>query len=179
VSRIGKIPIPVPKGVQVTITPEMRVSVKGPKGQLEIDTRRRVSVKMDDDKICVARPDDSHASRAYHGLYQRLLSCMVKGVSEGFSKELEIQGVGYRATAEGKGLTLALGYSHPIHFPAPDGIALSAPEPTRIVVAGCDKAKVGQVAANIRALRKPEPYKGKGIRYKGEHVRRKVGKAGV
>ncbi|MBN1868263.1 50S ribosomal protein L6 [Candidatus Sumerlaeota bacterium] len=178
-SRIGNNPIPVPKGVQVTITPEMRVSVKGPKGLLEVDTRRRVSVLMKEDKIHVARPDDSRSSRAYHGLYQRLLVNMVHGVSEGFSKELEIQGVGYRATAEGKGLTLLLGFSHPIHFPAPEGIVLSAPEPTRIVVAGYDKELVGQVAADIRALRKPEPYKGKGIRYKGEHVRRKVGKAGA
>ena len=178
-SRIGNNPIPVPKGVTVTIAPDMKVSVKGPQGQLDLDTRKRVTVALAEDKVCVERPNDSRESRAYHGLYQRLLVSMVKGVSEGFTKELEIQGVGYRATAEGKGLTLLLGYSHPIHFPAPEGINLSAPEPTRIVVKGCDKQKVGQVAADIRALRKPEPYKGKGIRYKGEHVRRKVGKTGA
>ena len=178
-SRIGKVPIPVPQGVEVRITPDMQVTVKDPKGQLELDTRGYVSLEMEDGELRVDRPDDSKASRAYHGLYQRLLGNMVTGVHEGFKKELEIQGVGYRAAKSGNGLTLSLGYSHPIQFPAPQGIELDAPEATQIVVSGHDKQLVGQVAANIRALRKPEPYKGKGIRYKGEYVRRKVGKTGA
>lgn len=178
-SRIGKIPIPVPKGVDITISPEMAVLVKGPKGKLSLTTHKRVAVKLENGQILVERPDDSQESRAFHGLYQRLLESMVHGVTKGFEKQLQIEGVGYRAAADAKGLTLSLGYSHPVKFPAPEGIALTAPEPTRIVVAGCDKQLVGQVAANIRALRKPEPYKGKGIRYKDEHIRRKVGKTGA
>lgn len=178
-SRIGKIPIDVPKGVDITITPAMKVTVKGPKGQLDLDTQSRVSVTFEEGQIHVARPDDTTPSRAFHGLYQRLLTNMVLGVSTGFMKELQIEGVGYRAAKDAKGLTFALGYSHPVPFPAPVGITLEAPEPTRVVVQGCDKQLVGQVAAKIRALRKPEPYKGKGIRYKGEHIRRKVGKTGA
>jgi large subunit ribosomal protein L6 len=178
VSRIGKIPIVVPKGVDITITPAMKVTVKGPKGQLDVDTQSRVTVTLEGGQIHVARPDDTTPSRAFHGLYQRLLTNMVVGVSTGFVKELQIEGVGYRAAKDPKGLIFALGYSHPVPFPAPAGITLEAPEPTRVVVQGCDKQLVGQVAAKIRALRKPEPYKGKGIRYKGEHIRRKVGKTG-
>ena len=178
-SRIGRIPIPVPKGVEVTISPEMAVSVKGPKGQLQLSTHKRVAVKLENSQIQVERPNDSKESRAFHGLYQRLLESMVRGVTQGFQKELQIEGVGYRAAADGKGLTFTLGFSHPVKFPAPAGITLTAPEPTRVLVAGCDKQLVGQVAANIRALRKPEPYKGKGIRYKDEHIRRKVGKTGA
>lgn len=178
-SRIGKNPINLPKGVDVTITPDMKVAVKGPKGRMEIDTVRRVSVKVEGESIIVSRPDDSNQSRAYHGLYQRLLSSMVHGVSSGFRKDLEIQGVGYRAAQQGKGVTLSLGYSHPIQFDPPEGITLEVPAPTAIVVLGCDKQQVGQVAANIRSLRPPEPYKGKGVRYKNEHVRRKEGKTGA
>jgi large subunit ribosomal protein L6 len=179
VSRIGKIPIAVPKGVEVVISPEMAVSVKGPKGQLSLTTHKRVAVKLENGQIQVERPNDSQESRAFHGLYQRLLSSMVRGVTQGFEKQLQIEGVGYRAAAEGKGITLSLGYSHPIKFPAPAGITLTVPEPTKIIVAGCDKQLVGQVAADIRALRKPEPYKGKGVRYKDEHIRRKEGKTGA
>lgn len=172
-------PIPIAQGVDVTITPDMVVAVKGAKGRLEVDTHKRVSVQLADGAVTVRRPDDSRQSRAYHGLYQRLISNMVKGVSEGFKKELEIQGVGYRVEKTGKGLTFHLGYSHPIHLEAPQGIELDAPQQTEVVVSGCDKQQVGQIAANIRALRKPEPYLGKGVRYKGEYVRRKVGKTGV
>lgn len=178
-SRLGKIPVSIPAGVDVKITPEMKVSVKGPQGQMELDTFKRVTVKLEDKQLHVERPDDSQQSRAYHGLYQRLLTSMVVGVSTGFRKALEIQGVGYRVAADAKGLTLQLGYSHPIHFPAPAGIKFEAPDATNIVVLGCDKQQVGQVAANIRSLRAPEPYLGKGIRYKGEHVRRKEGKSGT
>ena len=178
-SRLGKVPIQVPAGVEVSISSAMKVSIKSPKGQLELDTESRVKVTTEDGRILMERPDDSKPARAFHGLYQRLIQNMVIGVSQGFSKELEIQGVGYRAAQEGKGLTFNLGHSHPIHVQAPPGITLEAPEATRVVVSGCDKQLVGQVAANIRALRKPEPYKGKGVRYKGEHVRRKVGKAGA
>lgn len=169
----------MPEGVEVRIAPPTRVEVKGPKGRLEVDTREKVTVRFEEGRIHVARPDDSKESRAYHGLYQRLLCNMVKGVSVGFRKELEIRGVGYRAVQEGKGLTLNLGYSHPIHFTAPEGVQIELPNPNRIVVSGCDKQQVGQVAANIRRLRPPEPYKGKGIRYAGEYVRRKVGKTGA
>lgn len=178
-SRIGNIPIQVPQGVEALVSADMKVSIKGPKGRMEIDTAKRVAVKLEDGALHVARPDDSKESRAYHGLYQRLLSNMVKGVSEGFAKELEIIGVGYRATESAAGLTFNLGHSHPIQFPAPEGITLKAPEATRVFVSGCDKQLVGQVAADIRRLRKPEPYKGKGIRYKDERVRRKVGKTGA
>lgn len=175
-SRIGNVPIPVPQGVDVTISPDMKVTVKGPKGQLEINTENRVSIKMEDGAVVINRPDDSKPSRAFHGLYQRLVTNMVFGVEKGFSKELQIIGVGYRALQAGTGLTLNLGYSHPIDFPAPDGIKLEAPETTKVIISGYDKQQVGQVAANIRRLRPPEPYKGKGVRYKDEHVRRKVGK---
>jgi large subunit ribosomal protein L6 len=178
VSRIGKNPITVPAGVTVTIT-NGHVYVKGPKGELSLDTHNRVSISYENNQIVLDRPNDSNENRAFHGLYQRLLSNIVLGVTQGFAKELIIEGVGYRAAAAGKDINFQLGYSHPILFPAPDGITLAAPEATRIIITGCDKQLVGQVAANIRALRKPEPYKGKGIRYKDEKIRRKVGKSGA
>ena len=178
-SRIGNVPIEIPQGVDVKITPEMALTVKGPKGQLELDTKNQVAVKVEDNAVHVARHSDGKNDRAYHGLYQRLITNMVIGVTQGFKKELEVQGVGYRVQKSGKGLELNLGYSHPIQFDAPDGITLDAPEQTQIVVEGVDKQQVGQVAAKIRGLRPPEPYKGKGVRYKDEYVRRKVGKTGA
>lgn len=175
-SRIGKVPIALPKNVTVTLNGSV-VSVKGPKGSMSVDTRGHVAVELSDGKVQVNRHDDERSSRAFHGLYQRLIRNAVVGVTEGFKKELEIQGVGYRAQMQGKALGLSLGYSHPIEFNPPAGITLSAPKLTEVIVEGIDKQAVGQVAAEIRKLRPPEPYKGKGIRYKGEHVRRKVGKA--
>ncbi len=174
-SRIGKLPIPVPSNVQVTIDKGL-VNVKGPKGTLSVDTRNHVEVKLDEGVISVHRPNDQSQSRAYHGLYQRLIANSVTGVTTGYKKELEIQGVGYRAALQGKVLVLSLGYSHPIEFEPPAGITFAAPKPTEVVIEGIDKQVVGQVAAKIRSLRPPEPYKGKGVRYKGEYVRRKVGK---
>ncbi len=174
-SRIGKLPINVPSNVQVSID-NGRVNVKGPKGALSVDTRNHVSVKLDSGVISVERPNDQSQSKAYHGLYQRLIANCVTGVTSGYKKELEIQGVGYRAAVQGKTLVLSLGYSHPIEFEPPAGISFAAPKPTEIVIEGIDKQVVGQVAAKIRSLRPPEPYKGKGVRYKGEFVRRKVGK---
>jgi len=176
VSRIGKLPIPVPQGVAITIEPT-RVSVKGPKGTLAVDTHGRVDVQNEDGQIVVRRFDDSRQAKAYHGLYQRLISNCVTGVTAGFRKELEIQGVGYRAQVQGSELILNVGYSNPVSFPAPDGIKLSAPTQTEVAVEGIDKQLVGETAARIRGVRPPEPYKGKGIRYKGEYIRRKVGKA--
>jgi large subunit ribosomal protein L6 len=179
VSRLGNKPIAVPQGVDITISPEMKVTAKGPKGQLEVPTEQRVSVTLDDSAIMVSRPDDSKESRAFHGLYQRLIENIVIGVTQGFRKELEIQGVGYRVAQDGKGLTLSLGFSHPVQVAAPEGIVFEVPDQSKINILGCDKQLVGQVAANIRRLRPPEPYKGKGIRYVGEYVRRKVGKTGA
>ncbi|MDK2973229.1 MAG: large subunit ribosomal protein [Candidatus Sumerlaeota bacterium] len=176
-SRIGKLPIAVPKGVDIKVDKAV-VNVKGPKGTLSVDTLGRVDVKVEDGNILVARYSDDRQSRAFHGLYQRLISNCVKGVSEGFKKELEIQGVGYRAAVQGKKLVLSLGYSHPIEVDPPAGVTFSSPKQTEIVIEGADKQVVGQVAANIRGYRPPEPYKGKGVRYKGEYVRRKVGKSG-
>jgi large subunit ribosomal protein L6 len=177
VSRIGKNPITIPAGVTVKITDGV-IDVKGPKGELKLDTHNRVKIDFENNVIVLERPSDSNEDRAFHGLYQRLLRNIVLGVTQGFIKELLIEGVGYRAAVAGKDINFQLGYSHPILFPAPDGITLAAPEATRVVVTGCDKQLVGQVAANIRSLRKPEPYKGKGIRYKDERIRRKVGKSG-
>lgn len=177
-SRIGKAPVMVPSGVDVTIAPG-RITVKGPKGQLEQDLPERVTVRQDDDRLLVERVDDERQSRAQHGLVRSLVQNMVTGVTEGFHKDLEIVGVGYRATAKGDTrLELALGFSHPVNIEAPEGITFKVPAPTQIQVLGIDKQLVGQVAANIRKWRKPEPYKGKGVRYVGEHVRRKAGKAG-
>jgi len=177
-SRIGKAPITVPSGVDVSVTGS-NVSVKGPKGSLEREVPGAITVRQDGDVLVVERPDDERQNRALHGLVRSLVNNMVVGVTEGFRKELEIVGVGYRATARGpNALELALGFSHPVNITAPDGISFEVPSPTRIVVTGIDKEAVGQVAANIRAWRKPEPYKGKGVRYAGEHVVRKAGKAG-
>ena len=177
-SRIGKSPIPVPSGVDVTIGGG-RVTVKGPKGQLERELPPTITVRQEGDTLLVERPDDERQNRALHGLVRSLVNNMVVGVTQGFTKELEIVGVGYRANAKGPGaMELALGFSHPVSITAPDGITFEVPSPTRIVVQGIDKEKVGQVAADIRAWRKPEPYKGKGVRYAGEHVQRKAGKAG-
>ncbi|MDR3315809.1 MAG: 50S ribosomal protein L6 [Coriobacteriales bacterium] len=175
-SRIGKQPIPVPAGVEVTID-GLTVKVKGPKGELSQTVAANVSVKQEGDQLLVERIDDSRESRSYHGLYRTLVSNMVVGVSEGFSKGLEIIGVGYRAALKGNDLELQLGYSHPVLVKADEGISFEVPVPTQIKVRGIDKQRVGQVAADIRKWRKPEPYKGKGIRYEGEYVRRKLGKA--
>ncbi len=174
-SRIGKQPIPVPTGVEVTIEPEL-VRVKGPKGELQERVSAAMVVKQEDGQIVVARPTDRGEHRALHGLTRSLIANMVEGVTGGFEKRLEIQGVGYRAQLQGKKLVLALGYSHPVEVEAPDGIEFEVPLPTRIVVRGISKQQVGEVAAIIRKQRKPEPYKGKGVRYEGEHVVRKVGK---
>ncbi len=175
-SRIGKLPISIPGGVQVTVK-EGVVEVKGPKGTLNVETHNRVAIEQKDGKILVDRPDDTRESRAFHGLYQRLISNCVTGVTQGFSKELEIQGVGYRAALKGRDLDLSLGYSHPQIYKAPEGITFEVPKPTTIVVSGIDRQKVGQVAAEIRGVRPVEPYKGKGVRYLGEHVIRKAGKS--
>jgi large subunit ribosomal protein L6 len=175
VSRIGKQPIPVPSGVEVTIEPAL-VKVKGPKGELSERVDRNMQVKQENGEILVARPTDRGEHRALHGLTRSLIANMVEGVTNGFEKRLEIQGVGYRAQLQGKKLVLALGYSHPIEMDAPDGIEFEVPQPTRVIVRGISKQAVGEVAANIRKQRPPEPYKGKGIRYEGEYVMRKVGK---
>jgi large subunit ribosomal protein L6 len=174
-SRIGKQPIPVPDGVEITIAPEL-VTVKGPKGELEERVSRDIAVAQENGEIVVTRSTDRGEHRALHGLTRSLIANMVEGVTNGFEKRLEIQGVGYRAQLQGNKLVLALGYSHPVELNAPDGIDFEVPQPTRIVVRGISKQAVGEVAANIRKQRPPEPYKGKGIRYEGEYVARKVGK---
>jgi large subunit ribosomal protein L6 len=177
-SRIGISPIPVPSGVEVTISGR-HVAVKGPRGTLQRDIPGAITIRQNEGELLVERPDDERESRAMHGLVRSLVDNMVVGVTAGFSKELEIVGVGYRATAAGPGsLDLALGFSHPVKVQAPEGIVFEVPAPNRISVRGSDKELVGQVAANIRELRKPEPYKGKGVRYAGEHVARKAGKTG-
>jgi large subunit ribosomal protein L6 len=174
-SRIGKQPILVPAGVTVAIEPE-RVTVNGPKGELSERINRDITVAQDGDQIVVTRPTDRGEHRALHGLTRTLVANMVLGVTDGFEKRLEIQGVGYRAQLRGRDLELALGYSHPVSIKAPDDIEFEVPQPTRIVVRGPSKQHVGEIAALIRKQRKPEPYKGKGIRYEGEYVPRKVGK---
>ena len=174
-SRIGRKPISVPEAVTVEVAPG-RVAVKGPKGELAQTLSSDMKVEQSDGTLTVARPTDRGEHRALHGLTRSLIANMVEGVTEGFEKRLEIQGVGYRAQLKGKNLELALGYSHPISIEAPDGIEFEVPQPTRIVVKGASKQLVGEVAAFIRKQRKPEPYKGKGVRYKGEQVLRKVGK---
>jgi large subunit ribosomal protein L6 len=177
-SRIGRQPIPVPSGVEVTIDGST-VVVKGPKGELSHTLAEPISIERDGDgTLRVVRPDEENRTRALHGLSRTLVANMVGGVTEGFSKTLEIVGTGYRVQAKGSALEFALGYSHAITVPAPDGITFSVEGPTRFTVSGIDKQQVGEVAANIRKLRKPEPYKGKGVRYQGEVVRRKAGKAG-
>ena len=174
-SRIGRKPIPVPAGVTVAIEPES-VRVNGPKGELVERIHRDITVEQNDDVLNVSRPTDRGEHRAMHGLYRSLVANMVIGVTEGYAKTLEIQGVGYRAALKGRDLELALGYSHPVSIKAPDGIDFEVPQPTRVIVRGIDKQLVGEIAANIRKQRPPEPYKGKGIRYEGEYVARKVGK---
>jgi large subunit ribosomal protein L6 len=177
VSRVGKEPIPIPSGVEVTIE-SGHVAVKGPKGELERRTPTQITIARSGEELVVTRPDDERENRALHGLVRSLVNNMVVGVSEGFARELEIVGVGYRATAQGPTrLELQVGFSHSVPVDAPDGITFEVPQPTRITVRGCDKQLVGQVAADIRKIRKPEPYKGKGIRYAGERVLRKAGKS--
>jgi large subunit ribosomal protein L6 len=174
-SRIGRKPIPVPEAVTVEVNPG-RVAVKGPKGELAQSLSAEMKVEQSDGVLTVERPTNRGEHRALHGLTRSLIANMVEGVTEGYEKRLEIQGVGYRAQLKGRNLEMALGYSHPVAVEAPEGIEFEVPQPTEIVVRGIDKQLVGQVAADIRKRRPPEPYKGKGIRYRGEHVARKVGK---
>jgi large subunit ribosomal protein L6 len=174
-SRIGRKPIPVPDGVSISIEAEL-VRVNGPRGELTERVPRDIDVTQNDGELLVTRPTDRAEHRALHGLTRSLVANMVEGVTAGFEKRLEIQGVGYRAQLKGRDLELALGYSHPVSIKAPDGIEFEVPQPTEVVVRGIDKQLVGQVAADIRKRRPPEPYKGKGVRYAGEHVSRKVGK---
>lgn len=174
-SRIGKQPVPVPSGVTVDID-GANVTVKGPKGQLTQRLPKEIEVKLDGGQVVVTRPSDQSHHRALHGLSRTLVANMVEGVTNGYKKTLEIVGVGYRAEKKGDGVNLQLGFSHPIQYDAPGGVSLEVPQPTQVVVEGIDKQLVGQVAAEIRAFRPPEPYKGKGVRYQGEHVRRKAGK---
>ncbi|MFK5647458.1 50S ribosomal protein L6 [Ornithinimicrobium sp. LYQ121] len=177
-SRIGRLPVTVPAGVDVTIDGST-VTVKGPKGQLALDVVEPISVgRGDDGTVQVTRPDDERESRSRHGLTRSLIANMVEGVTAGYTKKLEIHGTGYRVVAKGSDLEFALGYSHSITITPPEGISFQVENPTRFSVTGIDKQLVGEVAANIRKLRKPDPYKGKGVRYEGEHIRRKVGKAG-
>jgi large subunit ribosomal protein L6 len=176
-SRIGRKPITIPAGVDVVLDGNT-VRVKGPKGELSRSLHRDVIVRREEDAILVERPSDAGEHRALHGLSRTLVANMVEGVTTGFTKTLEIVGVGYRAETKPFGLTLALGYSHPIEYKAPEGITLRAVNPTTVEVSGTDKEVVGQVAAEIRSLRPPEPYKGKGVKYQGEVIRRKAGKAG-
>ena len=177
-SRIGKKPIPVPKNVTATVEGQT-VKVKGPKGELERRLHPSMAIALDDGNITVQRPSDEAGHRALHGLTRTLVANMVDGVTKGYSKQLEIIGVGYKAEARPYGLQLALGFSHPVEYRAPKGIKLTAPQPTQIIIEGADKELVGQVAAELRSLRPPEPYKGKGIKYQGEQIRRKAGKAGA
>ncbi len=177
-SRVGNNPIVVPSGVDVAVDgPD--VTVKGPRGTLQRTIDDRITVAVEDGVVTLARHDESRESKALHGLYRALINNMVVGVSEGYRKELQAVGVGYRANLQGKKLELQVGFSHPVTMDAPEGIDFEVPEPTKIVVSGIDKELVGQVAANIRQVRPPEPYKGKGIRYVDEYVRRKAGKAGA
>jgi len=177
-SRVGKQPITIPSGVDVTVDGQT-VTVKGSKGTLVRTVSERISMVVEGDQLIVTRDVDDRVSRAEHGLFRSLVANMVQGVAEGYSKELEIQGVGYRASMKGRSIELLVGFSHPVLLETPEGITVEVPEPTKISVSGIDKELVGQIAANIRSVRPPEPYKGKGIRYVGEHVRRKAGKAGV
>lgn len=176
-SRIGKKSIPLPKGVTVTVEGNV-VKVKGPKGELQRTVHPELSVRLENNELTVSRPSEETRHKALHGLTRTLVANMIEGTSTGFRKTLELVGVGYKAEARPYGLQLALGYSHPIEYRAPKGIKLTAPVPTQILIDGADKEMVGQVAAEIRSFRKPEPYKGKGIKYQGEQIRRKAGKAG-
>lgn len=176
-SRIGKIAVPVPSGVDVNIVGSA-VTVKGPRGTLNLNVKQPITVEKGEDGIAVKRPNDERVSKSLHGLTRTLISNMVTGVTEGYEKKLEIVGTGYRVVLKGTGLEFALGFSHPVNVAAPEGITFSVEGPTKFSVAGIDKQQVGEVAANIRKIRKPEPYKGKGVRYAGEQVRRKAGKTG-
>jgi large subunit ribosomal protein L6 len=176
-SRIGRLPIPVPSGVEVTVDGQA-VTVKGPKGELAHTVAQPITVQIEDGTITVGRPNDENTVRALHGLTRSLIHNMIVGVTQGYSKTLEIVGVGYRVQARGSDLEFSLGFSHPVTVKAPEGINFKVERPTIFTVEGIDKQKVGEVAANIRKLRKPDPYKGKGVRYQGEQIRRKVGKAG-
>ena len=177
-SRIGRLAIPVPSGVEVALDGQL-VTVKGPKGTLSHTVSEPIKVeKAEDGTLAVTRPDDERASRSLHGLTRTLVNNMVLGVTEGYTKAMEIRGVGYRVAAKGSDLEFALGYSHPVPVLAPEGITFEVSSPTKFVVKGIDKQKVGEVAANIRKLRKPDPYKGKGVRYEGEQIKLKVGKTG-
>ena len=175
-SRIGRLPITIPSGVDVTID-GAHVTVKGPKGQLERTIAAPITVALEDGQVTVARPDDERESRSLHGLSRTLINNMILGVTEGFSKQLEVVGTGYRVLAKGQDLEFSLGYSHPVPVKCPEGISFGV-EGNKVTVSGIDKQKVGEVAANIRKLRRPDPYKGKGVRYAGEQIRRKAGKAG-
>ena len=177
-SRVGKMPIAIPAGVTVTVTPENVVTVKGPKGELVKAMHKDISIAVEDAQVVVTRPSDVKEHRALHGLTRALLNNMVVGVSQGFSKTLELNGVGYRAQLQGKKLVMNLGYSHPVEVEAVDGVDFKLDGTTKVIVEGIDKEKVGAVAANIRSWRKPEPYKGKGIKYSDEVIRRKEGKTG-
>jgi large subunit ribosomal protein L6 len=177
-SRVGKRPIPIPSGVDVVVNGDV-VSVKGPKGELSKKFRPEVNVKVTDGQVTVARMANDKQSLALHGTTRAIVANLVKGVSQGFSKALEIVGTGYRAQLSGKSLVLQVGYSHPVNYVPPPGVEIAVESPTRVVVKGIDKEMVGKAAAEIREIRRPEPYKGKGIRYEGEHVRRKAGKAGA
>jgi large subunit ribosomal protein L6 len=174
-SRIGNKPVPIPDGVTVSVS-EGRVSVNGPKGELSRELSSEMKIEVAGDEVTVQRPTERGEHRALHGLTRSLIANMVEGVTEGFSKSLEIQGVGYRARLSGKALDLNVGFSHPVSVAAPEGIEYEVPQPTQVIVRGIDKQLVGEMAARIRRVRPPEPYKGKGIRYEGEYVRRKVGK---
>ena len=176
-SRIGKLPIPLPAGVTVAIDGQ-NVSVKGPKGELALTVSEPIKITLEDNTVIVSRPDDEAKSKSLHGLTRTLIANNVHGVSAGFTKTLEIVGTGYRAASKGSNLELALGFSHPVVVEPPQGITLTVEGNTKIIVSGVDKQAVGEVAANIRKIRKPEPYKGKGVRYEGEKVRRKAGKSG-
>jgi large subunit ribosomal protein L6 len=177
-SRIGRLPIPVPAGVEVTLDGQA-VTVKGPKGSLSHTVPSPITIERSDDgTLLVGRPDDERESRSLHGLTRSLVANMVTGVTDGYAKGMEIRGVGYRVAAKGSDLEFALGYSHPVPVAAPEGISFEVQSPTKFVVRGIDKQKVGEVAANIRKLRKPDPYKGKGVRYEGEQIKLKVGKTG-
>ncbi len=177
-SRIGKLPVEIPRGVKVSISDSL-VSVEGPKGKLSQTLKPEVSVSVEGNLVHVSRSNDSKQARAYHGLFRKLLFNMVTGVSTGFSKTLIVNGVGYRAEVKGRNLILNLGFSNPVEYYIPDGLTIICDGPNKIIVSGIDRQKVGQVCAEIRSIRPPEPYKGKGIKYENEYVRRKVGKAGV
>jgi large subunit ribosomal protein L6 len=176
-SRIGKLPIPVPEGVDVALQ-GTHMTVKGGRGQLELDVHPEMRVEIDDGQVRVVRPTDQTRHRALHGLTRSLIANMVEGVSKGFTKELELVGVGYRAAKQGEDLSLNLGFSHPVKYSPPAGVTLEVPEPTRITVSGSDKELVGRATSQIRKFRPPEPYKGKGILFKGERIKRKAGKSG-